>query len=137
MATKRKAPEELLTRGRPLVIAEATEMEAKAEDYFADCELATKPFTMAGLCYALGFSDRHALAEYEKRPAFSATVKRLRLRIEQQRSEALVDKDKFTPGQIFDLKNNHGWVDKQEIAHSASDELIKLLDNRRKRARGA
>lgn len=135
--TKRKAPEDLLTRGRPLVIQTAAEMEAKAETYFADRDAQDKPFTMAGLCYALGFSERHALAEYEKRPEFSTTVKRLRLRVEQQRTEALVDKAKFSPGQIFDLKNNHGWVDKQEIEHSASDELIALLDSRRKRARGA
>lgn len=37
------------------------------------------------------------------------------------------------------LKNRRGktWKDKQEVEHTASDELLTLLEQRRKRARGA
>lgn len=134
--TKRKPAEEKEKAGRPRLINSPEELEGKADIYFAECETKSKPPTMAGLVYALGFSDRKALTEYEKYPGFSDTVKRLRLRIEQDRSEKLIGKDTFTPGIIFDLKNNHNWVDKQEVEHSASAQLLGLLEARRKRARG-
>jgi hypothetical protein len=118
--------------GRPRLIPSPEVMQAKADEYFADCEIRVKPPTMAGLCYWLGFADRHSISEYEKFKEFTATVKRLRLRIEQDRSENLIAKDKFTPGLIFDLKNNHGWVDKQEVEHSGNIGIMERIN----RARG-
>lgn len=120
--------------GRPRIIQSPGEMQEKADGYFADREAAGKPPTMAGLCYALGFSDRHALAEYEKYDGFSATVKRLRLRVEQDRNEKLILKESFTPGLIFDLKNNHGWVDKQELEHSGSIGIMDRINRARSRS---
>lgn len=82
-------------------------------------ELADKPPTLAGLCYFLGFADKQALGEYEGYgDDFSLAVKKARLRIEQDRSERLLGKDTFTPGVIFDLKNNHGWKDTLQQEHS-------------------
>lgn len=104
--------------GRPSLFDDPGAMGEMIGEYFAKCEADPRPPTIAGLCYFLGFDDRHAMAEYETRPAFSATVKNARLRIEQDRSERLLGKDTFTPGVIFDLKNNHGWKDKQEVEHS-------------------
>lgn len=119
--------------GRPRIIGSPQEMQTKADAYFAECVTREKPPTMAGLCYALGFCERHALAEYEKYEGFSSTVKRLRLRIEQDRSENLNDKAKFTPGLIFDLKNNHGWVDKQEVEHSGNIGIMDRINRARAR----
>lgn len=83
--------------------------------YFKDIESGAKPPTLAGLCYFLGFADKQALSEYEGYgDEFSLPVKKARLRIERDRSERLLGKDTFTPGVIFDLKNNHGWKDKTE-----------------------
>lgn len=98
--------------GRPRLYKSPEEMAERIDAYF-DSEEASPP-TMAGLCYFLGFSERHALSEYEKYDGFSATVKRARLRIEMDRSKRLLERDTFTPGLIFDLKNNHGWKDKHE-----------------------
>lgn len=98
--------------GRPRLHPDADALAAKVDEYFAQC---VKSPTIAGLCYFLGFEDRHALAEYEGYgQEFSATVKRARLRIEEDRSQKLIERETFTPGLIFDLKNNHGWKDKTE-----------------------
>lgn len=104
-----------MDRGRPRKYQDANVLAERVDAYFADREALGKPPTVAGLCYFLGFSDRHALTEYEEYgPDFSATVKSARLRIEIDRSERLIFKDSFTPGLIFDLKNNHGWKDRTE-----------------------
>lgn len=120
--------------GRPRLIESPEQMQEMAEAFFADREAKNKPPTIAGLCYALGFSERHALSEYEKRSEFSATVKRLRMRIEQDRNECLILKETFTPGLIFDLKNNHNWVDKQEVQHSGSVNITDRINRARHRA---
>ena len=68
---------------------------------------------------------------------FSGIVKRARLRIEADRSERLVEKDRYTPGLAMDLATNHGWttgrnddsvsVDLSGEAASARDKLAKRL----------
>lgn len=101
--------------GRPRLISSPEEMQERINDYFHKAEEeGAKPATIAGLCYFLGFDDRDAMADYEKREEYTRTVKNARLKIEQDRSERLLGKDTFTPGVIFDLKNNHGWKDKTE-----------------------
>jgi len=107
--------------GRPRKFTEVEKMQARIDLYFDDCEARGKPPTIAGLAYSLGFEDRHALAEYEKRDEFSATVKKARLRIEQDRAERVLDKDRFTAGVIFDLKANHGWKDTVHVDNTSSD----------------
>ena len=32
----------------------------------------------------------------------------------------MLDGDGYGPGYIFDLKNNHGWKDQQQIEHSGA-----------------
>lgn len=106
-------------RGRPRLYSNAAQLDAKITEYFASKEIDGKPPTLAGLCYFLGFSDKQSLSEYEDYgEEFSLPVKKARLLIEQDRSERLLGKDTFTPGVIFDLKNNHGWKDKVEQEHS-------------------
>lgn len=104
-----------MTKGRPRLYPDPDALAAKVDEYFAEREASGKPPTIAGLCYFLGFSHRNALQEYEDYGLdYSCTVKRARLRIENERAERLIGKDTFTPGLIFDLKNNHGWKDKSE-----------------------
>lgn len=102
--------------GRPRLFNSPEEMQEGIDAYFK--QLNGKVPTVAGICFFLGFDDRHALAQYEEYDGFSATVKKARLRIEQDRAERLIGKDTFTPGIIFDLKNNHGWKDKTEVDQS-------------------
>jgi hypothetical protein len=104
--------------GRPRLWPSAKAFAAKIDAYFEGQKTDGKPPTIAGLCYFLGFSDKQALTTYEGYGEdFSLPVKKARLRIEQDRSERLLGKDTFTPGVIFDLKNNHGWKDtsQQEV----------------------
>lgn len=97
--------------GRPRLY-DCPEEFARATDAYFD---EAKTPTMAGLCYHLGFEDRESFSQYEEYgPEFSRTVKRARLRMEADRHAKLVNKDTFTAGLIFDLKNNHGWKDKTE-----------------------
>lgn len=74
---------------------------------------------LAELALELGFCDRHGLMEYEGYELeFSTTVKKARAKIEVHRQRLLVNRDTFTPGVIFDLKNNHGWKDATQQEHS-------------------
>ena len=111
-------------RGRPRIIKSVDKLTEDADAYFADCDERNKPFTMAGLAFWLGFTDRHGLNDYERQDEYSATIKRLRLRIEQQRNETLLCRTTFTPGIIFDLKNNHGWKDQQQLEHSGTVNVL-------------
>lgn len=94
--------------GRPRLYPEPQKFAEMTEAYFAE---ATTP-NMAGLCFFLGFADKQSFSQYEEYgEEFSLTVKRARLRMEADRHAKLIDKAAFTPGLIFDLKNNHGWKD--------------------------
>jgi len=87
----------------------------KVEAYFVETEAAGKHATLAGLSYFLGFADKQTFVDYEQHGGtFPLTVKRARLRMEADRHDRVISKDSFTPGLIFDLKNNHGWKDKTE-----------------------
>ena len=107
--------------GRPPMFNSPEEMQPKIDAYFAQCDIGAKPFTVPGLAYALGFSDRHSLHDYAAKEEFTATIKGALLRIETQRSEKLVAGVGNVTGMIFDLKNNFGWKDKQEMEHSGPD----------------
>lgn len=120
MATPRKRPEDKLKTGRPRKFTEPEIMQKKIDAYFAECDDHGEPYTIPGLAYALGFVDRQAVSHYETYPEFSPTIKRARLRIERQRNSGLVLGTGSAAGHIFDLKNNFGWKDKQEVEHSGN-----------------
>jgi hypothetical protein len=79
--------------------------------------------TMSGLAYALGFTSRQSIYDYEQNEVFSYAIKRARLRI-----ESVIENDLLTTksptGAIFWLKNHAGYSDKQEIEHSGSVTII-------------
>jgi hypothetical protein len=67
----------------------------------------------------MGFEDKESFSTYASYGSeFSRTVNKTRMRIEDDRWQSLIDKGEFTPGLIFDLKNNHGWKDQtqQEVS---------------------
>jgi hypothetical protein len=97
----------------------------KVAEYFQICvdtvypDNKCKPPTLAGLALHLGFESRQSIYDYEKKlrgkNQFSYVIKRARSAIEDWvESGMLMGKVPAIPG-IFTLKNNHGWVDKQEI----------------------
>ena len=71
--------------------------------------------------YERGIHDKKAedltddeKAENEQIEYFSDTIKKAKLRIQADTEQALYCRESVT-GAIFSLKNNYGWVDKQEI----------------------
>lgn len=115
--------------GRPRMFETPEQMEPLIEKYFADCDAASRPYTMPGLANALGFIDRKSPAEYARKfPEFTATIKRARLRIEEQRNIQLITESNVA-GKIFDLLNNFDWKDKQELQHSVEQRrpIVKVV----------
>lgn len=103
----------------------------KVEEY-----LATAPTpSIIGISLHLGFSDRDTFASYATAGVeFARTIQKAKMRIEQDRIERLNDKSRFTPGTIFDLKNNYGWVDQQTVNMTVTHE--DRLDRVRERLNG-
>lgn len=99
--------------GRPFFFTDPDEMQRMIDQYFAECDLSDRPYTVPGLAYALGFACRQSLLNYEGRDEFREIVKRAKLRIEMQRNEGLLTSGNV-PGSIFDLKENFGWKDVSE-----------------------
>lgn len=112
--------------GRPRLYSSPDEMLEKAEEYFTLKECQEKPFTIAGLCYFLGFEDKESFSNYVNYPEFSRTVKSIRLKIEEQKNELLLCGNGSATGVIFDLKNNHGWKDKSEVDNNIKAEITEV-----------
>lgn len=74
--------------------------------------------TVSGLSYTLGMSTE-ALRNYQDKDMFLATVKRAKQRIEMNLEQRLAGQ--AVTGVIFNLKNNFGWKDKQEVDNTSSD----------------
>ena len=116
--------------GRPLKYKTVEELEAAIEEYFTYCDNKTKevwsekegnkiypdpePYAMAGLAYAIGL-DRRSLINYKERDEFFLAIKNARNRIEADVERRMMHKDTFTPGLIFNAKNNFDWRDKSEV----------------------
>ena len=95
------------------------DMLTVAESYFNQIQRDKKAPTMAGLALALGFRSRQALLNYKSAPGyeeFHDVIAYLKLKMEQALEERLLDPDnKNIVGVLFNMKNNYGYSDKQEI----------------------
>lgn len=67
-------------------------------------------------------TTRKTLIEYENNPEYSNTIKRAKERIESYLENQLYRRDQVT-GIIFNLKNNFGWKDKQEIEQTGEQSI--------------
>ena len=127
---------------RPLKLKSAKEVQSKIDEYFAYCDnrirqvysaksegvievLDPAPYTMSGLAVSLGI-DRRTLLNYSNKEEFFPTIKAARDKVEADVEERMNDKQTFTPGLIFNAKNNFGWKDRteQDITHSGDVSLI-------------
>lgn len=116
--------------GRPRKYQDPEHFAAKVDAYFARMEKLNRAPSMSEIALDLGFCDRRSFTEYEDyEPEFSDTVKKARLRVEIDRQQRLINRDTFTAGVIFDLKNNHGWKDKteQELSGQVVTEVRRTL----------
>lgn len=130
--------------GRPRKYETVEAMEERIEAYFEKCDarevwvIVTKdkgkarikvprpePYTVQGLAVFLGLTT-DGLLKYSKREEFVSTIKHARARIEADKVIHMLDGEGWGPGYIFDLKNNFGWTDKQQIEHSGRIEYKEL-----------
>ena len=113
--------------GRPPKYRSAIEIQRKIDEYFnggcptKDVIVGKAPntkvvkmpvYTITGLALYLGFCERNALYEYEKKPEFTTIIKKARTMIESV-YESLLQSSNVV-GAIFALKNM-GWRDKTEV----------------------
>lgn len=105
----------------------AEEMKLVIEEYFDMCNNNRRPYTVAGLARYLGLT-RKSLLEYQKKYGgeYAVIIEDAKTRIEEF-VEACLFKSGIATGTIFNLKNNFGWSDKQEVEHSG-DVNVKLED---------
>lgn len=115
--------------GRPRAYTSPEEMQQDIDLYFFTCEKEKRPKTMSGLANALRM-DRKSLLNYKNRDRFFHTVKKAR-EIVQQYVEEYLFQGKNTAGAIFNLKNNFGWKDKQEVEQSGEIKLRVVYDEGR------
>lgn len=130
--------------GRPLMYKDKEELEAKIKEYFEWIqgefrwdkdfnedgsevnvkvwEREPEPATITGLCLFLGFESRQSFHDYQSRKEFSYTLKKARLRIENEYEKSAIYA-KVPTFHIFALKNL-GWSDKQEIDHTSGGDKI-------------
>ena len=123
--------------GRQKKYSELEKMQQKINKYFEDCNKNNEPYTVTGLCLALDIC-RDTLLEYSKDEKFSDTIKKAKLKVENYLERHLIT-DSSTTGIIFNLKNNFGWTDKQQLEHSgninnpfeglSTEELRQLINN--------
>lgn len=104
--------------GRPKKYTEVELMKQKIDLYFKKCDNKNEPYTVTGLCLALDIT-RETLNQYLKDEQFSDTIKKAKLKVENYLEKHLII-DSSTTGIIFNLKNNFGWTDKQELKHSGN-----------------
>lgn len=120
-----------MTMGRPPKYKTAEEMQVVIDDYFDNLptkqmfigdKLRDMPLiTITGLCLHLGFEHRTSFYKYEDKEEFRYTIKKARLRIENDYEMGL-KLGNNNAGNIFGLKN-FGWKDKQEIESSNTHKI--------------
>ena len=99
--------------GRPRKYNTVEEMQEVIDNYFMERDMKGLPYTVSGLALALGMT-RETLLRYEENDIFSDTIKRAKQKIEEY-VETRLFVSGIATGVIFNLKNNFGWKDKQEI----------------------
>ena len=100
--------------GRPMKFKTVEELQKKIDEYFAECDKQKRPYTITGLALALD-TNRATLLDYEKKyEQFSEVVKKAKLRIENYAEEQLFT-SKNVAGVIFNLMNNFGWKNRQDV----------------------
>lgn len=132
-----------MAAGRPLKFKSVKDLQSKIDAYFDSCwdEIATekpaeikdgkykeqeqkntriqvRPYTITGLALALD-TTRETLLDYENkesRAEYSDTIKKAKLRCHNFAEEQLFI-GKAAAGPIFNLKNNYGWKDQQQLEH--------------------
>lgn len=95
------------------MFATPKDLDDAIEKYFSECDFKEKPYTISGLALALE-TNRQTLLNYSERPDYVDSLKKAKAKCEAYVEERLFGNTQVT-GAIFNLKNNYGWVDKQDM----------------------
>lgn len=107
------------------------ELKQKIDEYFKECDEKELPYTMSGLAYSLHI-DRRTLVNYGNRESFFSLIADAKDKIQRQLEENALKGKSNAQFTIFNLKNNYGWNDRQEIEASVDtsvDIKIELSDD--------
>lgn len=119
-------PGHLINAKSPAYKQSVAKIREICTEYLDNCTASDRSPTIPGLALALGFPTRTAFHEFlnnnkyivngdkTRHRAILDTVKRVKSVIEDIRVSRMVDGKGSTPGAIFDLKNNFGYIDKVE-----------------------
>lgn len=128
--------------GRPPKYDNPEDMQKIIVKYFNECDKEGKKPTVSGLGYVLGLSRRQIL-EYENcidsddvfkrfddnvKLGFRNSIKEAKRFIESCLEDKLINGSTTPIGLIFALKNNYGWVDKQEVVQTNKEIKVELED---------
>ena len=115
--------------GRPPKWTDPKEVQTLIDAYFDECDEKEEPYTITGLALALD-TDRHTLINYENKDEFFHTIKKAKHKCENYAEKQLYRHSQVA-GVIFNLKNNYGWKDAQEIAlrNKKIEELMSAFEN--------
>jgi len=109
--------------GRPPKFEKPEDMQKAIDVYFEKIEKTGEPPTVMGLVEACDFLDRQSFFNYiDNKPEFTNTIKKAKNKVHIYLEKQLLS-GKNVAGIIFNLKNNFGWVDKQEIDTKLTGEL--------------
>ena len=128
-------------RGVKPKITSAKDIDKIAQQYFNECIEEGKYPTVSGLAFELGL-ERKTLLRYENaidtgelvnlddsvKIAIRNSIKRHKAYIEGQYEDRLLNDARSPIGTLFTLKNNYGWVDKQEVVNTNKDIKVELED---------
>ena len=107
------------------------ELKQKIDDYFKECDEKELPYTISGLAYSLHI-DRRTLVNYSNRESFFSLLNEAKSKIQRQLEENALKGKSNAQFTMFNLKNNYGWQDKQEVeakVDSSVDIKIELSDD--------
>lgn len=111
--------------GRPLLFKTVKELEDKINEYFEDKN--NRPYTITSLAVWLD-CDRKTLTNYEERDKFFPTIKRAKTKIEAEIEKGALLGLYNPTFSIFNMKNNFGWQDKQEV-DTVHTNRIKIIND--------
>lgn len=114
--------------GRPRKYKNVEELQMLIDEYFNICDQNMRPYTITGLALYLDM-DRKSLLRYEKdyEDEFCHAITRAKQRV-QEFVECCLFKKGIANGVIFNLKNNFGWQDRQEIDTSSLNKITIIND---------
>lgn len=107
-----------MSAGRPAKYKNKEEVQSILDDYFetdafiGEGDSKVYAPTITGLAMALGLS-RQGLLDYSNKDEFVDTIKKAKQKVEASLEQRLFGG--AVAGTIFNLKNNFGWKDQQDI----------------------